>query len=378
MLLEDAPAVLSLGKLCEDHKYSYEWTSGQQHGKLHTDRCPWFIDWLFQLSYTYISSITLRPASIRSESTRSRARWDPSPETDNTNKNEDNETVRRDPLRDLPEWLEEFTENLVDDSVPAFMDAPASSSRESVSERRGKVVSGKHSIFSHFPKNRNCDICVRSKVTRAPCRKNTGAATPRAENVVGFITADHKVLSEGCESRKTSLREQKRAYKRSWSRRGNQKSFTLNIPLNLAKLVNTYLGIIVRRHPDRSETNGIHGGAVRRIEEGTSAVLLQSGLDEKCLADSMECCCNPRNIQDLLSDGKTPYERRFGEPFKGLIIPFGSMVEYHPISAKDLSRLHHFGKKVLPGIFHGYVLQGLGKDGRIRNPCQETQCKGSV
>ena len=32
-----------------------------------------------------------------------------------------------------------------------------------------------------------------------------------------------------------------------------------------------------------------------------------------------------RNIQDLLSDGKTPYERRFGEPFKGPIIPFGSL-----------------------------------------------------
>ena len=29
-LLEDTPAVLSLGKLCEDHGYSYEWTSGQE------------------------------------------------------------------------------------------------------------------------------------------------------------------------------------------------------------------------------------------------------------------------------------------------------------------------------------------------------------
>ena len=35
----------------------------------------------------------------------------------------------------------------------------------------------------------------------------------------------------------------------------------------------------------------------------------------------------------------------------------GAMVEYHPISAKDLSRLHQFGKKkVLPGIFLGYAL----------------------
>ena len=52
-LLEDTPAVLSLGKLCDDHGYSYEWTSGQkpqliknfrriekkQHGELRTDRC---------------------------------------------------------------------------------------------------------------------------------------------------------------------------------------------------------------------------------------------------------------------------------------------------------------------------------------------------
>ena len=63
-----------------------------------------------------------------------------------------------------------------------------------------------------------------------------------------------------------------------------------------------------------------------------------------------------RNVTDLLSDGKTPYERRFGQPFKGPIIPFGSLVEYHPISAKDQSRIHQFGKKVLPALFLGYAL----------------------
>ena len=70
----------------------------------------------------------------------------------------------------------------------------------------------------------------------------------------------------------------------------------------------------------------------------------------------MECYCYLRNKQDLVSDGKTSYERRFVEPFQGPMIPFGSMVEYHPISVKDLSRLHQFWKKVLPGIFLGYVL----------------------
>ena len=37
----------------------------------------------------------------------------------------------------------------------------------------------------------------------------------------------------------------------------------------------------------------------------------------------MQCYCSLRTVQDLLIDGKTPYERRFGQPFKGPIIPFG-------------------------------------------------------
>ena len=70
----------------------------------------------------------------------------------------------------------------------------------------------------------------------------------------------------------------------------------------------------------------------------------------------MECCCYLRNVQDLLADGKTPHKRRSGEPFKGPIIPFGAVVEYHPISIRDQFRLHQFGKRVLPGIFLGYAL----------------------
>ena len=108
--------------------------------------------------------------------------------------------------------------------------------------------------------------------------------------------------------------------------------------------------------PYRSETNGIAEKAVHRVKEGTSAVLLQSGLDEKWWADSTECYCHQGNFQDLLEDGKTPRERRFGEPFKGPVIPFGALVENHPISSRAQSRLHQFGKKVLPGIFLGYEL----------------------
>ena len=108
--------------------------------------------------------------------------------------------------------------------------------------------------------------------------------------------------------------------------------------------------------PHRSETNGIPERAVRRINEGTSAARLKSAMDENWWADSMECYCFLRNIQDRLSDGKTPFERRFKEPYEGPIIPSGSLVEYHPISTQDKSRNRQFGVKLLPVIFFGFVI----------------------
>ena len=116
--------------------------------------------------------------------------------------------------------------------------------------------------------------------------------------------------------------------------------------------------------PHKSETNGIAERAVRRVKEGTSAVLLQSGLNESWWADSMECHTYLRNIQDLLSDGKTPHERRFGQPFGGPFVPFGSLVECHPTTAKDQSRNPSIWKESFTwivrriGIVRGGNLEG--------------------
>ena len=142
----------------------------------------------------------------------------------------------------------------------------------------------------------------------------------------------------------------------------------------------------------RSQTNGIAESAVRRVKEGASAVLLQSGLDEKWLADSMECCIYLRNIQDLLSDGKTPHERRFGEPFKGPIIPFGSLIEYYlflrktsqeSISLERKSYLDCSSDMHCTRVEFGRVTQWLQtlrswKRWTHRKSTQKkTQCKGS-
>ena len=70
--------------------------------------------------------------------------------------------------------------------------------------------------------------------------------------------------------------------------------------------------------PHRSETNGIAERAVRRVKEGTSAVLLQSGLNESWWTDSMECYTYLRNVTDLLSGGKTPMKDVLGKHLKDL------------------------------------------------------------
>ena len=70
----------------------------------------------------------------------------------------------------------------------------------------------------------------------------------------------------------------------------------------------------------------------------------------------MECHTYLRNVTDRSSGGKTPYERRFGQQIEGPIVPLGSLVEFHTKTAKDQSRIHQFGKKVLPGLFLGDAL----------------------
>ena len=161
---------------------------------------------------------------------------------------------------------------------------------ESPSEPRAKVVSGKHSILTHFPKDRNCDICLRTKVTRASCRKRIGTVVLVIES-----TVDHKVLSEGCESRnnhryavvvqhlathwirsypckpKTSQETQKSVQKFLEPTRKTNVIYIDNA-LEFGKYCEDLSWNHCTSTPHKSETNGIPERAVRRVKEGTSAV----------------------------------------------------------------------------------------------------------
>ena len=87
----------------------------------------------------------------------------------------------------------------MDDRVPEHRDSHAGSSCESSSgpTLARSAALAKHNVQTHFPKDRNCEICQRTKIARASCRRSIGGAVPRTENVGDLKTADHKVQSEG-------------------------------------------------------------------------------------------------------------------------------------------------------------------------------------
>ena len=181
------------------------------------------------------------------------------------------------------------------------MHAPAHLSQESDSEHRAKVAtkSRNHSIFSHIPKDRGCDVCLRTKISKASWRRCTGDALPRAEKFGDLITADHKVPNDGVNPQ--TITGTLSWYKILLLNGFNPIRAKQNLHMILKKTYSKIEAIAqteccihrqldgIWESPHRSETNGISERAVRRVKEGTSPVLLQYGIDERKWSVSMEC-----------------------------------------------------------------------------------------
>ena len=67
---------------------------------------------------------------------------------------------------------------------------------------------------------------------------------------------------------------------------------------------------------------------VRRVKEGTVIALMQSGLPEEWWDCTMERHCYLRNVHDKMADGKTAFEKRYGQKLDGPSIPYGTLVQY--------------------------------------------------
>ena len=247
-VLDNTPAVLSLGKLCDENGYSYEWINGQKphlskdgiRNICNTENfVPIVVPDLTSSSSTSSSSLrTPTPLQQESHSSSSssptvgemsvRERQDalnsdisPVPVSelvdDRTGEPVENQvnqiteskertSIERGNLCDDPEsleWLQEFRENLVDVEIPLQGGSHASFSHEDSLEpttmRREDL--GKHSVHTHFPKDRNCQICKGRRLQGPPGEDAMVKPYFEPANLGDLLTAGHKVLSDNCESR---------------------------------------------------------------------------------------------------------------------------------------------------------------------------------
>ena len=268
-VLDNTPTLLSLGKLCDENGFSYEWINGQKphligDGVRVICNAGNFVPNLFPgLSSSFSGSSSTLPASMKQESRSSSSSSSPSSPTVGEIQVREREDARNSDISSVP------VSNLVDDRSGQPEEIQANKTPQTIKKDRN---------------NHRYVVVVQDLATRwiqaYPCKNKTSQETQRSLQKFPEPERKPKVICTH-----NSLEFGKACENVSW----NPWTST----------------------PHRSETNGIAERAVRRVKEGTSAVLLQSGLNENWWAESMECFTYLRNVTDLLSDGKTPYERRF-------------------------------------------------------------------
>ena len=208
-VLGDTPAVLSPGKLCDEHGCSYEWINGQKphlikngiRTQCNTENfVPIVVPGLpASCSSSLPSSTSMTPSRQEIDHPKSSSSSSTSPPMTI----ESVERREREDLyhSDIPEWLQEFRQNLVDDRVPESRDSHATSSHELSLEPMRCEDLGKHSVYTHFPKRPKLRDLPENQNHKGPVQKTYWQSRTKCRKNVGLITADQKVLSEGCESR---------------------------------------------------------------------------------------------------------------------------------------------------------------------------------
>ena len=225
---------------------------------------------------------------------------------------------------------------------PTIPDVPTQSPTKRRTRRKPLSKSSSshnnHNLWIHFPKDPKCKICQNCKIQKAQCRAITdrpSSALPDPTAVADSLTADHQIIGDGQQSRlghKNALVIQDRYTKWTQSYPTTIKT-TSEIVQNLqflgpktkAKHIYTdgsleFEAAMKRLHiphdtstPNRHETNGVAERAVRRVKEGTSCALVQSGFPLSWWSDAMECFCFLHTIIDLNANGQTPYFLRYKE-----------------------------------------------------------------
>ena len=99
-------------------------------------------------------------------------------ETENKKKNEGRKEEQSDSSHELPDWLQEFTENLVDER------GPSEPWRNPEHVPMDCQCSGKHGVCTFFSDGPKLRYLLEDEKNKGSCRRRAGTVVPKAEKLV--------------------------------------------------------------------------------------------------------------------------------------------------------------------------------------------------
>ena len=213
----------------------------------------------------------------------------------------------------------------------------------------GSHPKGSHNLFTHYPKDPNCDVYRRTKSSRVRCHTKSKKRLSDIEQSANFgdlISTEHKIPSWFQDNSKEFVQTCQHL-------RWNHDTST----------------------PHRSETSGTSERAVRRVTESRTVALVRKRstwelvwlcegkllLLTWCARQNGRC---PNNILKTLWKGIWRSHRSTR-----------SIGWVSPITPNDMSKTHQFGKQTLEGIFIAQLLwaEDIWSDDLLMTNCQDSR-----
>ena len=376
-VLDDSPAVVSVGQRCIDAGWSFHWPAYSRpyfkkpdgtKVKLEVDD---YVPYLPSTTGVAMSAIGQPYGSNQ---------WSGGPR----------------PMIPLPASPAEEAIEVYDDDENPIGEDPGEEEPEPVDERlvekpldpkrdRGEIALKQEAqsiqhLLTHTPKNPFCQACSRAKMTKRPSYSKGGSTQVEADHFGQHLTADHLVIRDDEEmdidgarvalvvkdvatdfryvypAARRSTRERIAAFKHFVRSTDEVGVFYSD---NSPELIATAERLGWRHQTSFayvSKTNAMAERSIRSVIDGTRVNLEQAGLHHQYWAHAARHACMANNILDA-REVSSPWSQRFGEKFIGPLLPFGLRIDYW-IGPKNKAKSSlRFEPTSNPGMFLGYAVQ---------------------
>ena len=267
-----------------------------------------------------------------------------------------------------------------EDDVEPDSDAEEPTARSrSEAALKAEAISLEHQ-FTHRPKNPFCPVCQRAKMLAPQARKKGGSSTIVSESFGDHITVDHVITRDlrdhGFQDERVLVikdvfskfryvypsptKSSDQCHEDLLHFLGQKDAVGVMYSDNAQELKKAIKDLGIRHNTSREyvdSNKSVIEREIRTVLEGTRANLTQSGLPEKTWPLAAQHHTIALNVTKRLDDGVVPWEARYGEPFTGMIIPFGAKVLFWNNPKQGTPPTTKFGPTGVEGIFLGYHIQ---------------------